>query len=77
MIELARRIRDSEDDDAATRDLMSIQVSLYHNHLPKFEEADVVTYDENEGTVRPARNYGVLIGFLDEVGEEERPWSDE
>ncbi|WP_144797934.1 DUF7344 domain-containing protein [Halorubrum depositum] len=74
--ELAERIRDSECDEPASSDLVSIRLRLRHAHLPKLEEAAVVEYDESEGTVCPERNFGTLVNFLEKVGEEGSPCSD-
>lgn len=73
--ELAERIQDYEGDGSSSSDMMSIRLSLRHNHLPKLEEADVTEYDENEGTVRPERNFGILIRLLERVGERDLPCS--
>lgn len=77
MPELAKRIRDREYDDPSPRDLTSVRLSLYHDHLPKLEEAGVVEYNENEGTVRHGRNFEILVELLEKVGEEELPSSDQ
>ena len=76
LTELANRIGECESDKLSTEDLRSIQLSLYHADLPMLENAGVVEFDEDEGTVHVARNFGTLIGFLENVEEADLPWSD-
>lgn len=76
-IELAKRIAAREGENPTTDDLRTIHLSLYHNHIPRLEEADVVEYDEKMGTVRPGRNFRVPLRFLENVREMDLPWSDE
>lgn len=73
--ELAAAIGRREAGDPSTEDLRRIHVSLYHNHLPRLEAADVVLYDREEGTVRPHRNYDELAGVLEGANERDEPWS--
>lgn len=73
---LAKFIGDYEYEKCSTNNLRNIQIRLYHVDIPKLEEADVVAYNDNEGTVRQDENFGVLIGFLNKVNESDLPWSD-
>jgi hypothetical protein len=50
---------------------------LYHNHIPRLERADVVAYDKTDGTLRPERNFGILVQFLAAASERDPPWSAE
>ena len=65
--ELAHRIQNPEYDDSVADDLRAIQLSLFHSHLPKLEEADVVAYDENEETVSPDQNFERCIHLLENI----------
>lgn len=73
--ELVERIGSHESENPTTEDLRAIYLTLFHNHLPKLEQADVVLYDREEGTVRPDRNYDALLRVLDGVNERDEPWS--
>lgn len=75
--ELADRIGDRTYEDPSTDDVRAIYLTLYHNHLPRLEEADVVKYDSNVGTVSPGQNFDALVGMLERTDEQDLPWSDE
>ena len=76
-IEVAKRIAGRESEEPSKEDVRNIHIMLYHNHLPRLEDADVVDYDEKEGTVRPGQNFGIPHRFLENVREMDLPWSDE
>lgn len=76
-IEVAKRIGEREYDNPSAEDLHAIHLSLYHNHLPRLEDADVVWYDRDEGIIHPGPNFDSLIRVLEMVGEGDAPWSDE
>jgi DNA-binding transcriptional ArsR family regulator len=74
--ELATKIAAVEsgvpESDITSEERQRVYISLYQTHLPKLEDADIVTYDENERTV--ALTDDVLdSGFfwMDDVDEEE------
>ena len=75
-MELARRIGDREDGSSSATDVTAIYLSLYHNHLPRLAEADVVSYDVDEGTVYPGLNFDALVRVLEGVSDRDLPWSD-
>lgn len=77
MFEVTKRIDNYQDDTHSVPESINIQLSLYHTHIPKLEEADVVEYDENQGILHPARNFATLIQFLETVNEDDLPWSDQ
>jgi hypothetical protein len=76
LTELANRIGNEEYDTPSAEDLRSIQLRLHHVHLPKLENADVVAYNEETRTVHVARNFRPLIRFLENIPQENLPWSD-
>lgn len=76
-IELARRIANREFEDPAARDLRDVHITLYHTDIPRLEEADIVEYNEVDGTVRPGRNFETPYRFLENVREMDLPWSDQ
>ncbi len=67
MAELAKQIGEREYDNPSTSELESIRLSLFHNHVPKLERADVVMYYEDEDTVYTAENFAALVGMLKKV----------
>lgn len=77
VVGLATRIGDRGYDEPSEKDLRAIYLSLYHNHLPRFGEADVVEYNKEMGTVRPGLNFDTLVRVLENVDEMDLPWSDE
>jgi hypothetical protein len=60
-IEIARRTGDHEHESPSDEDYRRIYLALYHVHLPRLEEADVVEYNRKVGTVRPGVNFDALV----------------
>ena len=75
--QLAARISDRESDAPSDEDRRSVYLSLYHNHLPRLEAAEVVKYNGTTGIVRPWLNYDTVIRVLVSVNETDPSWSDE
>jgi hypothetical protein len=73
--ELAERLGEREHGDPTDNQLQAISLTLYHNHIPRLEEADVVQYDENEGTISPHLNFDRLVRVLEKMNERDLPWS--
>lgn len=48
-----------------------IATALHHTHLPKLEEAGVITYDSDEGQVTAITIEPPLTGFLDKIRRHE------
>lgn len=74
--ELAERVGEAEQENLSEKDICTISVALYHDHLPRLEEADVVSYDEDDGIVHPGPNFDILIRTLESVNERGLSWSD-
>jgi hypothetical protein len=72
-IALARYVAESEYEDPSDETLRDVHTTLYHGHLPKLEDADVITYDQDDGTVRRGPNFAALVDRLEP--EEERTGS--
>jgi len=53
-----------------------VYTSLHQTHLPKLDEADIVDYDRDRGTVTLADRAAELDGYLEVVGEHDLPWCD-
>lgn len=75
--ELADRIADRDLETPTADDRASVRVALYHHHLPRLEDADVVVYDETEETIRPGVNFDTVVGVLDRSREFDHSWTDE
>lgn len=73
--ELAERIGERESEDLTTNQHDSIRISLYHNHIPRLEEAEVILYDEEADTVAPYQNFDSLVHVLESMTAEDLPWS--
>lgn len=71
------RIENSKNETPTVPEQRNIELSLYHTHIPKLEKADIVEYDNNQGTIHPAPNFVTLIQFLENVREDDLPWSDQ
>lgn len=76
-MELAERIGEREYENPSERQRRTVYLALYHNHLPRLENADVIVYDETEGTVAPALNFDRLVGHLIGANDWGRSPSDE
>jgi hypothetical protein len=53
-----------------------VYTSLHQTHLPKLNDADVVEYDRDRGTITLASGAAELDIYLDVVSENDIPWSD-
>lgn len=75
--ELAEQIATNMEDADSHDVVKTITSSLYHNHLPRLDDADVVDYNEEAGTVRPGVNFDTLLRTLETVGNTDLPWTEE
>lgn len=76
-VELANRIAERTYERPSSEQQRDVYLELYHNHLPRLEEADVIVYDEKDGRVAPDRNFDRLLRFVEEANEQRLSWSDE
>jgi DNA-binding transcriptional ArsR family regulator len=53
-----------------------VYTSLHQTHLPKLDEAGIVAYDRDRGTIRLADRAAELDGYLEVVGGRDLPWCD-
>jgi hypothetical protein len=51
-----------------------VYVGLYQVHLPKMDDAGVVTFDRNRGTVEADEHAETLTAYLDRDEDGGRPW---
>jgi len=76
--ELSRRVAAAEAGASnpatvAEDDLRAVYLDLYHNHLPKLSECDVVEHDDETGRIEcPASRTDILDAVVDGV---EAVWS--
>lgn len=56
-------------EDAVTeRDRERVLVSLYHAHIPKLVDDDIVDFDDATETIRPAGNAEQVLAALEAMG---------
>jgi len=76
--DLAERIAAWENDvavdDLEYKQRKRVYTSLHQTHLPKLDEASIVDYDREEGTVVLADRASDLDAYLELVGEHDVPW---
>lgn len=76
MRELAERIAERAYEYPSAEDLRDIRLGLHHNHIPRLEEVNVVSYDRDDDTVEVRPNFDTLIPFLDQMTGEDVVRSD-
>jgi DNA-binding transcriptional ArsR family regulator len=78
--DLAERIAAWENDiDVANLEYKQrkrVYTSLHQTHLPKLDDAGIVAYDRDEGTITLADRAHDLDVYLELVGEHDVPWCD-
>lgn len=67
--ELAERIAERTYEFPSAEEISGIRLGLYHNHIPRLEEANVVFYDRDDDTVEVGPNFDTLRPFLDPIIE--------
>lgn len=75
--ELANRIAERDIERPTPEDRCAVRIALYHNHLPRLADDDVVVYDEVDETVCPGVNFDTVVSVLDRAAERDRSWTDE
>ena len=75
--DLATRIAAEENDrpveEVTDSERQRVYISLYQTHLPKLEEADIITYDEDERMVSLSPET-IQEGFFWMVSDDQRRW---
>ncbi|WP_251343082.1 DUF7344 domain-containing protein [Haloplanus halophilus] len=78
--DLAERIAAWENDvsvaDLNYKQRKRVYTSLHQTHLPKLDEAGIVDYDRDRGTISLADRASELDVYLEVVGEHDVPWCD-
>lgn len=62
------RYEAAETDDAASRE--EVKIELHHDHLPRLSKAEVLDYDERQGTIR-FTGHPLLEAWVETVRDEE------
>ena len=75
-MELAELLADCEHRTPTDRERTWALLALYHNHLPKLDEASVIDYDPRNGTVEPGSNFGLLVGIIEHGAAKNGPFAD-
>lgn len=67
--QVAERERDTALPQIPEDEVLTVYLSLYHTHVPKLADADVVRYSQNRDTVALAADPDSLdaVGSLDDV----------
>ena len=77
--QLAARIAAVENgtsvDDVTDEERQRVYISLYQTHLPKLEEAGIVSYDDEERIVALTEEIAREGFFWMQTEEESRPWA--
>jgi hypothetical protein len=72
LTDLATRIAAWENeistDEVTEPQRKRVYVSLYHTHVPKLVDKDVIEFDDEEETIRPAENAEQALRALDGIG---------
>lgn len=68
--ELAEQEHDASIDQIPAEDVKSLYMSLYHQHVPKLEEAGLVEYDQERDLVRPTERLPAIESTLDRILED-------
>jgi len=63
--EVASREYDAHITEIPEDDVLEIYLSLYHQHVPKLADADVVAYDQDHDLVARAENASVVERVMD------------
>lgn len=71
--EAAERVAERTYEHPSREDIRRARLALYHNHIPRLEEADVVAYDPDGETVEVRPNFETLATFMTKMSEEETP----
>lgn len=71
--EAAERVAERAYEHPSSDDVRRLRLALYHNHIPRLEEADVVAYDPDDDTVEVRPNFETLATFMTKMSGEETP----
>ena len=76
--ELAEHVAALENDKSVSAltsgERKRVYVGLYQCHLPKMDDADIVEFDRNRGTIELGENAEQLEEYLDNQSDDETIW---
>lgn len=67
--EVACRRREETIEDVGAAEVKQTYMALYHTHLPKLIDYDVVEYDQERDLVAPTEGARAVVEYLDRVAE--------
>ena len=76
MRELAEAVAERAHDDPTAAERHEVHLSLYHTHVPRLEQADVVAYDREGDSVEFRPNAETLLPFIAQLTEDDVPACD-
>lgn len=71
MCELAEGVAERAHDDPTATERHEVHLSLYHTHIPRLEQADVVAYDRDDDSVAIRPNAETLMPFIAQLTEDD------
>jgi len=76
--ELAEHVAAVENDTTVARvtskERKCVYVGLYQCHLPKMDDMDIVSFNQNRGKIEVGPNAGALYAYLDDSDSRDRSW---
>lgn len=67
--EVVCRCRDEAIEDIDAAEVKRVYMALYHTHIPKLVEYDVVEYDQERDLVAPTERAREITEYLDQMAE--------
>ncbi|WP_207890221.1 DUF7344 domain-containing protein [Natrarchaeobius chitinivorans] len=67
--EIAARNHETPITEVPSDDVNKFHLSLYHNHVPRLAETQLIEYDEDREIVKPTETLNQLEPFLSQVAE--------
>lgn len=75
--ELVHSIAEQEYGSPSDEDRRAVYLSLYHNHLPRLEDAEVIEYNIDDGAIAPGLHFDSLVRVFERTSELDLPWNDD
>ena len=75
MQQLAELIAQEEYDNPSEDEICDIRIVLHHTHLPRLEDADVISYNQVDKTIELRPNFDTLHSFLEQMTGREDVWT--
>ena len=75
MQHLAELIAEEVYDNPSEGEIHDIRLVLHHTHLPRLEDADVISYNQADKTIELRPNFDTLLSLLEQMTEREDVWT--